>query len=197
MFDIAFMKVVYNYMDKDILKGCINGERLAQKKLYEKYYGKMMSVCLRYANSRDEAATILNEGFYKVFTKIEAFDQTGNLEAWIYRIMVNTSIDHYRKEIKLRNIKELDNNVNQNPDQFDVIAEMSADDILELVQQLPLAYRTVFNLHVIEGMTHKDIGEQLGISEGTSKSNLFKARAKMQTMITEKFSVNYKMLENG
>lgn len=191
------MKVVYNYMDKDILTGCINGERLAQKKLYEKYYGKMMSVCLRYANSRDEAATILNEGFYKVFTKIDAFDQTGNLEAWIYRIMVNTAIDHYRKEIKLRNIKELDNNVNQNPDQFDVIAEMSADDILELVKQLPLAYRTVFNLHVIEGMTHKDIGEKLGISEGTSKSNLFKARAKMQRMITEKFSVNYKMLENG
>jgi len=184
-------------MDKDILTGCINGERLAQKKLYEKYYGKMMSVCLRYANSRDEAATILNEGFYKVFTKIDAFDQTGNLEAWIYRIMVNTAIDHYRKEIKLRNIKELDNNVNQNPDQFDVIAEMSADDILELVKQLPLAYRTVFNLHVIEGMTHKDIGEKLGISEGTSKSNLFKARAKMQRMITEKFSVNYKMLENG
>lgn len=192
------MKVVYNYMDKDILQGCMRGERLAQKKLYERFYGKMMSVCMRYANSRDEAATILNEGFYKVFNKIEGFvELSGNLEAWIYRIMINTAIDHYRKEAKTRKLKELDNNVSQDSDNFDIVAALSADDIIELVQQLPMAYRTVFNLHVIDGMTHKEIGEQLGISEGTSKSNLFKARGKLQAMIDKKFSVNYRLIENG
>ena len=185
-------------MDKDILEGCVKGERLAQKKLYEKFYSKMMSVCMRYANSRDEAATILNEGFYKVFTKIEGFvELSGNLEAWIYRIMINTAIDHYRKEAKTRKLKEFDNNITQSSDNFDIVAELSADDIIELVQQLPIAYRTVFNLHVIEGMTHKEIGEQLGISEGTSKSNLFKARGKLQAMVEKKFSINYRLIENG
>jgi len=192
------MKVVYNYMDEDILQGCMRGERLAQKKLYEKFYSKMMSVCMRYANSRDEAATILNEGFYKVFNKIEGFvELSGNLEAWIYRIMINTAIDHYRKEAKTRKLKKLDNNVSQDSDNFDIVAALSADDIIELVQQLPMAYRTVFNLHVIDGMTHKEIGEQLGISEGTSKSNLFKARGKLQAMIDKKFSINYRLIENG
>jgi RNA polymerase sigma factor (sigma-70 family) len=192
------MKVVYNYMDKDILQGCRRGERLAQKKLYEKFYSKMMSVCMRYANSRDEAATILNEGFYKVFMKIEGFvELSGNLEAWIYRIMINTAIDHYRKEAKTRKLKEFDNNVSQGSDNFDIVAELSAEDIIDLVQKLPMAYRTVFNLHVIEGMTHKEIAEQLGISEGTSKSNLFKARGKLQVMIDKKFSINYRLIENG
>ena len=184
-------------MDKDILQGCVKGDRLAQKKLYEKYYSKMMAVCMRYAHSRDEGATILNEGFFKVFSKIATFDiENGNVEAWIYRIMVNTSIDHYRQEVKHRNIKELDHNTqNFNTDTSDVIANLSADAIIELIQKLPTAYRTVFNMYVMDGMSHKEIGESLQISEGTSKSNLFKAKAKMQEFVKEKFSVNYKMLE--
>lgn len=184
-------------MDKDILLGCVKGERIAQKKLYEKYYSKMMSICMRYAHSRDEGATILNEGFFKVFNKIAQFDiENGNVEAWIYRIMVNTSIDHYRQELKQRNIKELDHNTqNFSIDHSDVIANLSAEDIIELIQKLPTAYRTVFNMYVMDGMSHKDIGEALQISEGTSKSNLFKAKAKMQELVKGKFSVNYKMLE--
>ncbi|MEI6313104.1 MAG: RNA polymerase sigma factor [Bacteroidota bacterium] len=185
-------------MDKDILQGCVNGERLSQKKLYEKYYSKMMAVCMRYAHSRDEGATILNEGFYKVFTKISGFDiENGNVEAWIYRIMVNTSIDHYRQEVKQRNIKELDVNVhNHHEDSSNVISQLSAEDIIELIQKLPTAYRTVFNMYVMEGMSHKEIGETLQISEGTSKSNLFKAKAKMKELVEKKFSINYKMMES-
>jgi RNA polymerase sigma-70 factor (ECF subfamily) len=184
-------------MDKDIFEGCARGERLAQKKLYEKYYGKMMAVCMRYAHSRDEGATILNEGFFKVFNKISSFDiENGNVEAWMYRIMVNTSIDHYRQEVKQRNIKEFDTNLHSyDTDKSDVIADLSAEDIIDLIQQLPTAYRTVFNMYVMEGMTHKEIAKELQINEGTSKSNLFKAKAKMQELVKMKFSVNYKLLE--
>lgn len=191
------MRVIYNHMDKDTLQGCVNGDRLAQKKLYEKYYSKMMAVCMRYAHSRDEGATILNEGFFKVFTKIGGFDiENGNVEAWIYRIMVNTSIDHYRQELKHRNIKELDDStVIYGADSTDMIANISAEDIIVLIQQLPTAYRTVFNMYVMDGMSHKEIAASLQISEGTSKSNLFKAKAKMQELVKMKFSINYKMME--
>lgn len=192
------MRVIYNQINKDILDGCVKGDRLSQKKLYEKYYGKMMAVCMRYAHSRDEGATILNEGFFKVFAKIAGFDiENGNVEAWIYRIMVNTCIDHYRQELKQRNLREFDANLhNVTSDSSDIIATLSAEDIIELIQKLPTAYRAVFNMYVLEGMSHKEIASSLEINEGTSKSNLFKAKAKMRELVSEKFSINYKMIEN-
>lgn len=184
-------------MDKDIFEGCKNGDRRAQKKLYEKYYSKLMAVCMRYANCKDEGATILNEGFYKIFTKIQSFDiENGNVEAWMYRIMVNTSIDHYRQEVKQRNIDDIDSvSYHVKADSSDIIADMSAEEIIHLVQKLPAAYRTVFNMYIMEGMTHKEIAESLQINEGTSKSNLFKAKAKLQELIKNRFAINYKMLE--
>jgi len=180
-------------MDQDIIRGCVNGERLAQKRLYEKYHSRMLAVCMRYSSCRDEASTILNEGFYKVFNNIARFDfENGNLEAWIYRIMVNTSIDHYRHELKIRQTKEFDANSMHKTDHFDIVAELSAEDIIDLIQQLTPAYRTVFNMYVLEGMQHKEIADALKISEGTSKSNLFKAKAKMQELVKQKFALNYK-----
>lgn len=171
-----------NYNEAEVVKGCIRQDRHFQKLLYEHYYGSMMAVCLRYANDREEARDVLHEGFMKVFKNINRFKEGTNLGAWIRRIMINTSIDHYRKNAKKPNFVEINHAIHE-ADVHDVVSEMSAEEILKLVQKLSPAYRTVFNLYVIEGYSHREVGEALGISEGTSKSNLAKARAKLQKMI--------------
>ncbi len=172
------------YNEAEIIEGCINGGRKYQKLLYERYYGSMMVVCMRYTQDREEARDVLHEGFMKVFRNIEKFTQGTNLGAWIRRIMVNTAIDHYRKNAKGPNLVEINQAVHE-IDVQDVVSDMSAEEILGMVQRLSPAYRMVFNLYVIEGYSHKEVGELLGISEGTSKSNLAKARAKLQHMILQ------------
>lgn len=178
-------------MDAELVRDCRNNDRLAQKRLYEKFYGRMMGVCLRYAANRDEAAEILNKGFLKVFNTIKNYEaEKGRLDSWIYKIMMNTAIDHFRSEFRHRNkIVEMEH-ANYVDDNSDVLQHISADEIIALIQKLSPAYRTVFNLYVMEGMTHAEIGEQLGISEGTAKSNLAKARKKMQTMLAEMNKIN-------
>ena len=174
-----------NYMTiEEIVKGCIEGKRIAQNKLYEHYHGRMMGVCLRYAGSKDEAREIMNMGFLKVFQTINRFqDGTGNIDAWIYRVMVNTSIDYYRKELKHRYQDDVDNHYHIKDDSADAVSEMSAEELIKLVQELSPAYRAVFNLYVIDGFSHKEIAETLGISEGASKSQLSRARAILQQEI--------------
>lgn len=170
-------------MYQKLIKECREGKRLAQNELYKKFYGKMLGVCLRYARDREEAVEMLNAGYFKVFKTIKNFDEhNGNLEGWIYRIMVNTAIDHYRREARHRTI-ELGYWAEDKEDSGNVISDMSAEEILGLVQKLSPAYRTVFNLYVIEGYSHREIGDLLDIAEGTSKSNLAKARARLQQMI--------------
>ena len=178
-------------MLEEILQGCQRNDRLAQKQLYEKFYGRMMGVCLRYASHREEAAEILNKGFLKVFNMIKNFEpERGRLDSWIYKVMVNTAIDHHRAEFRYRNnIVEIEQ-AYWVGDQSDVLHQISADEIIELVQRLTPAYRTVFNLYVMEGMSHSQIAEELGISEGTTKSNLAKARKKLQVMLAELYKVN-------
>lgn len=178
------MKISFSIVEEDLIKGCIREERTAQKCLYEKHYPKMMGVCMRYANDKEMAMEMVNMGFLKVFKGIEKFYKAGgNLEAWIYRIMVNTAIDYLRKEIRHQH-SDIDKSVYVE-DVSDVIADLGAEQILEMVNKLTPAYRAVFNLYVVEGYNHNEVGEILGISEGTSKSNLAKARAKLQAMIIE------------
>ena len=172
----------FDYSEEAIVEGCLQEDRKFQKLLYERYYGAMMTVCLRYSGSREEARDILHEGFIKVFTNLSKFERGTNLGAWIRRIVVNTSIDFYRKSAKLPDFSEVTPNLTE-PDHYDIIANISADEILKLVQSLSPAYRTVFNMYVLEGYPHKEIGQILGISEGTSKSNLSKARMKLQKMV--------------
>ncbi|HXH19800.1 MAG TPA: RNA polymerase sigma factor [Chitinophagales bacterium] len=182
-------------MDFELVRGCQKNNRLAQKQLYEKFYGRMMAVCLRYAANRDEAAEILNKGFLKVFTTIKNYEpERGRLDSWIYKIMLNTAIDHFRAEFRHRNnIVEMEHAFYVG-DQTDVLYQISADEIIDLIQKLSPAYRTVFNMYVLEGMSHGEIAEQLGISEGTTKSNLAKARKKLQTMLTEMNKVRVEWL---
>jgi len=167
------------YTEEEIVEGCLKGSRKFQKVLYEKYYGSMMAVCMRYTQDREEARDVLHEGFMKVYKNLNKYSRGTNLGAWIRRIMVNTAIDHYRKNSKRPNLIEINHAVHE----ADIQDIVSAGEILELVQRLSPAYRTVFNLYVIEGYPHNDIAKMLGISEGTSKSNLAKARGRLQQMI--------------
>ncbi len=173
---------LFDYSEEEIVEGCLKGSRKYQKLLYEKYYGSMMAVCLRYTHDKEESRDVLHEGFMKVYKNLGKYSKGTNLGAWIRRIMVNTAIDHYRKNAKRPNLIEINHAVHE-VDIQDVVSDMAADEILKMVQRLSPAYRTVFNLYVIEGYSHKEIGKMLGISEGTSKSNLAKARGKLQQMI--------------
>jgi len=152
--------------------------------LYKAFYGFGMAICLRYAGNRDEAAEILNQGFYKVFKNIERYDSTRPFKAWLGKIMMNVSIDHYRANLKMAYTEDLEvaEGVSDNdyPDR-----NLNYNDLLAMVQKLPQAYRTVFNLFAIDGYSHDEIGEMLNINAGTSKSNLFKARQKLKQMILD------------
>lgn len=180
--NLKYFEFLNSVTEPEIIKGCIDNDRLAQKHLYERFYGSMMGVCMRYASHKEQATEILNMGFFKVFKSIKTYAEKGsNLEAWIYRIMVNTSIDYLRAEMRHRH-DDIDF-VKPIEDTNDIIANIQAEQILAMVNQLPPSYRAVFNLYVVEGFNHAEVGKQLGISEGTSKSNLSKARMKLQEMI--------------
>lgn len=168
--------------EHDIIKGCLKNDRASQKALYEQHYSKMLGVCLRYAKDKDEAKDILHEAFLKVFTNLKNFNGTGSFEGWIRRIMVNTAIDHLRKNkqnyliVSTVYANEKAGNLVEEVNEEDLMLNIDKEDILKAVQELTPAYRTVFNLFVIEEFTHKEIAEMLDISEGTSKSNLSKAK---------------------
>ncbi|OCX51504.1 RNA polymerase subunit sigma-24 [Mucilaginibacter sp. PPCGB 2223] len=167
---------------QQILAGCLKNDRKDQKALYKTFYGFAMGICLRYAVNRYEASEVMNQGFYKVFTKLDQYDCTKPFKAWLGRVMINTAINYYRSNLKTAytdNIDDMEYAGNYDlPDH-----KLEYGDLLAMVQKLPQAYRTVFNLYAIEGYTHEEIGVLLGISDGTSKSNLFKAREKLKKMV--------------
>jgi RNA polymerase sigma-70 factor (ECF subfamily) len=170
--------------ESDLIEGCIQGDRRMQEELYKRYAPKMYGVCLRYANNQAEAEDILQEGFVKVFRKMSSFRQEGSFEGWIRRIFVNTAIEHYRKKIHLQPITDYEENTIEGK-YLSVLDAMAEKDIIELVQQLSPGYRTVFNMYVIEGYSHKQIAEALGISEGTSKSQLSRAKLILQDLVRQ------------
>ena len=165
-----------------MIKACIRRERWAQKLLYEEYYPKMMGVCLRYAGHQDEALDILHEGFIKVFKHLHRYEPGTALSAWIRRIMVNTAIDHYRKTVR-RRTDDIDIALDQSTLDPDALSQLSEQEILRAIQELTPAYRAVFNLYIIEGYSHKEIADLLQITESTSRSNLVKARLKLQEVL--------------
>jgi RNA polymerase sigma factor (sigma-70 family) len=167
---------------QQLIEGCRNQDRKCQKMLYKVLYGFAMGICLRYAGNRYEASEILNTGFFKVMTNMEKYDSAKPFKAWLGRIMMNTSIDYYRSNLKVAYTEELDQADHIGVSES-VTSKLGYDELLKLVQKLPEAYRTVFNLFAIDGYTHEEIGEMLGINPGTSKSNLHKARQKLQKML--------------
>jgi len=149
-----------------------------------------MGICLRYAGNRDEAAEVMNQGFFKVFTHIERYDMARPFKAWLGKIMMNASIDFYRANLKMAYTEDLDK-AEQMSDGDMVDKNLNYEDLLVMVQQLPQAYRTVFNLFAIEGYSHDEIAAMLNINSGTSKSNLHKARQKLKQMILKADSSAY------
>ena len=169
-------------LPEKLREGCIRGDAGSQKKLYYDFYGFAMAICLRYARDRDEADEILNAGFYKVLTNLIRYDLNKPFLPWLGRIMTNTAIDHYRSQIRHSSTDDItDMEIHGVNPVID--SKLNYDDLIKLVQALPPGYRAVFNLYAIDGYTHDEIAEQLGISPGTSKSNLFKARQKLVAML--------------
>lgn len=171
-------------MLKKILKGCRKRQRDSQRDLYRMYYAYGMSIALRYSGTRDQAVIILNDSFLKVFDNIRKYDQKRPFKPWLRRIIVNTAIDHYHRERKYeREFVDLERIENMKEENETITSGISYDEIVEMIRQLSPAYRAVFNLHVIEGYSHDEIAELLGISKGTSKSNLAKAKIKLRVIL--------------
>ncbi len=173
-------------VESDIITACIAKQTWAQQKLYEQHYPKLMAVCLRYASHQDEALDILHEGFIKIFKNLDKYQPNTSLLAWMKTIMINTAIDHFRKMSKLRT-EDIDLVYNLETGNADANSMINEKDILKCIQLLTPAYRSVFNLYVLEGYSHKEIGELLGITESTSRSNLVKARAKLKEVLKSSY----------
>jgi len=186
--------------EKDLLKECLSGNTRAQKLLYERYSPKMFGVCLRYASDRSMAEDFLQEGFIRVFMKLGSFKSQGSLEGWMRRIMVNTALEILRKKDILRNSVELtfpnqhhgglQEGLHTEPEadedaNDDITGQISADILHQTISEMPVGFRTVFNLYAVENYTHKEIANLVGISEGTSKSQFARARVWLQKRLNE------------
>lgn len=176
----------HNHSETDLINGCIRGDRQMQRELYDRFASKMYGVCLRYAGNTNDADDILQEGFIKVYNNLHKFRGEGSFEGWIRRIFINTCIEHFRKKVKSYNISEVHENTVEdvNIDALDVLA---AKDMVKLINELSPGYKTVFNLYVVEGYSHKEIGEMLGISEGTSKSQLARAKGTLKKLLETRY----------
>ena len=169
--------------DEELVKGCLRKDPACQKLLFERFNRKMMGVCLRYAARSEEADDMLQNGFIRVFEKLDTFRGSGSLEGWVRRIMVNESLSYLRKNKALQMNIDIDDAKYKIPGNSHVGESMNEKDLLKIIQQLPAGFRTVFNMYAIEGYSHKEIGKQLGISEGTSKSQYSRARMYLQNML--------------
>ena len=168
---------------EEIIQGCIENHRPSQEALYREYYGYAMTVCLPYSNTDFEAEEIANDGFIKIFNKIADYNPQYPFTAWLRRILINTAIDHFRSQKKHYYGLEIDQAVTVQDDEVTALDKLSADELMGMVRELPQAYRTSFLLYAIEGYKHHEIAKELGITEGTSKSNLAKAKKKLQQAV--------------
>lgn len=175
--------------ETDIINGCIEGNRRMQEILYQRFAPRMYAVCLRYAGTAEEAEDILQEGFIKVYKKMASFRGEGSFEGWIRRIFVNTAIEHFRRKRYLQPVTEKEENTIEGK-YLSALDDMATKDVMALIQQLSPGYRTVFNLYVVEGYSHKEIADMLGISEGTSKSQLSRAKVILQELVKQYIDQN-------
>jgi RNA polymerase sigma factor (sigma-70 family) len=181
---------------KDIIAGCITGNRNCQSDLYALFSPKMMVVCLRYSKNLEEAEEILQDGFIRVFKFIGQFKNEGSFEGWIRKIMVNCALQKLRSQANLRPVVSLQPEMDEEHYEDNIIENINGKEMMEMVQALSPAYRMVFNLYYFEGYKHREIAEKLGIEEGTSKSNLAQAKKNLQTAVKKNLTVEKKIL-NG
>jgi RNA polymerase sigma factor (sigma-70 family) len=168
------------HFDENFIERCLNNDSRAQEELYQRFAPKMYGICLRYTKNQMEAEDILQEGFIRVFRHLKDYRNEGSLEGWIRRTIVNTAINFYKKRIKFQQDVSLDQTEPISNEEENALDKLSAMELLACIKELPDGYRMVFNLNVIEGYTHKEIGDMLNISENTSKSQLSRARSVLQ-----------------
>jgi RNA polymerase sigma factor (sigma-70 family) len=181
---------------KDIIAGCIAGNRNCQSDLYKLFSPKMMIVCLRYSKNLEEAEEILQDGFIRVFKFIAQFKNEGPLEGWIRKIMVNCALQKLRSQVNLRPVVSISTAIHNEYYEDDIIENINGKEMMQMVQALSPAYRMVFNLYYFEGYKHREIAAMLGIEEGTSKSNLAQAKKNLQVAVKKNASSEKKVL-NG
>lgn len=173
--------------DEQLARECSKQNRQAQKELYERYAGKMMGICLRYSRTKEEAQDIVQEGFVKVFGKIETWRGTGSLEGWMRKIMINIAIEQFRLKKDVKLLADMDTTVTDRFNENVIMDKIGAKELLGILRAMPAGFRTIFNMFAIEGFTHKEIAEQLNITEGTSKSQYSRAKEYLQrALMTEK-----------
>ena len=170
----------------ELLAGCLRNQRRSQELLYKQFYGYAMGICLRYTSTREEASEVLNDGFLKVFTRLQQYDAEQPFKGWLRRILINTALDHYRHEVRHYHHEDSSQAEQIPAGDADANSQLAYEELMLLIQQLSPAYRLVFNLYVIDGYSHEEIATQLGISVGTSKSNLARARESLRTMLQKK-----------
>ncbi len=166
--------------DEELIQRCLNKDSRAQELLYQRLSRRLYGICLRYAGNEMEAEDILQEGFIRIFNNLHSFRSDGSLDGWTAKIMVNTAINYFRRNKRLRAETGLTENMEAATIPEDVLSKLSRKEIINLIQALPAGYRTVFNLYVLEGYSHQEIAAVLGITESTSKSQLCRARAAIQ-----------------
>jgi RNA polymerase sigma factor (sigma-70 family) len=181
---------------EELIYKCRDGNSKAQTELYRLFSQRMYGVCLRYAKDNSDAEDILQEGFVRVFTKIGQFEFKGSFEGWMRRIMVNTALEKFRKNDRLYPVEEMKNYESTEMVE-ETISSITADELMKIIQELPPRYKMVFNLYAIEGYSHLEIGEMMSISEGTSKSNLSRARMILQKRVTELFGTERNFVDKA
>lgn len=178
--------------EEKLIQQCRRGNAKAQRELYDKYASGMLSVCRRYVRTIEDAEEVLSNAFIKVFGKIDQFNGTGSIGGWIKRIMVNESLNYIRYQKNW--FVEIEEENHTSFSHQNLSNELDAEHLMNLIDELPLGYKTVFNLYAIEGYSHKEIGDMLGISDNTSKSQLSKARKSLQQKLGEENDLLYKEL---
>jgi len=169
-----------------ILQGCQKNDPAAQQLLYQRYSPKMLSVCYRYAKSREDAEDMLQEGFVKIFLQINRYEHRGSLEGWILRVIVHTCINHLKKYKKFNDVVDLAYAANLIIREDNIPGIVQAKQIVESIRALPIGYRTVLNLYAIEGYSHKEIGSMLEIEESTSRSQYTRAKNLLEEILGKK-----------
>jgi RNA polymerase sigma-70 factor (ECF subfamily) len=175
---------IYRAKEEELIKGCLRRDRAAQQQLFDLYSSKMYALCYRYVRHAMEAEDILVTAFTKVFDRIGQFKGEGSFEGWIRRIMVNEALTYLRKSRAMYLETDLEQ-ADREPDYDKLSDHLEAEDLMKMIQELPAGYRLVFNMYAIDGYSHKEIAEQLGISENTSKSQLSRARVYLQKLLAE------------
>lgn len=168
-----------------LVEACIDGDYRAQKRLYQLYAPQMMGVCMRYSSCVADAEDILQEGFIKVYQHMQSFSGKGALGGWIRRIMINLALQRYRENKSMQMVRLEDTNLHLREVHDDVLSRMSANELLDKLQRLPVGFRTIFNLYAIEGFKHHEIAAHLEISVGTSKSQYSRSKVLLRKMIEE------------